>query len=301
MYNSFHWVSHTPTIRTVFILGKVINKEPLRIGSGKTIALTSVTDLEVLKVYNNKIGGYVPVIPGSSWKGVFRSHAVSLLRSYGVNVCDGVPGATCLKGDEWISYRDYGLQEKIRAIVDGELRMCLLCLVFGSAGYSSHIRFSDSQPLDSWRLGYRTGVSIDRRTGAARRRALYTVEYVEPGAVFDFSIMAKNVPNYVLGLLITIMNDISSGVVKIGGFKSRGFGWVEFKDLRLEVVNSRGQKILGKLEPLDPIDKDVEIKGEWGEDSPKFVQIFLDSIGKLAEISARGWRWGGAVAEHKEG
>jgi CRISPR-associated RAMP protein (TIGR02581 family) len=303
--HSFEWIGHHIVKRVVFIESVVENTEPLRIGSGKGIALESPTDLEVLKVYDVKSDRFVPVVPGSSWKGVFRSSAVTVARSLGlVNVCDGVPEAVhpyVIAEEEGLidEWKRSSIDEKIRRVVEGEIGLCLLCLVFGSTALHSHVIFYDSVPVGEYRLGYRTGIAIDRRTGAARRGALYTVEYVEPGTRFSFRFEAINLPNYAVGLLAQVIMDIDSGFVKVGGLKSRGFGAVKFLDLRVRVHDrkSGGYVEKGVVEALDPIDRPVEIVGDWRKDLEAFRNTFLSALPVLKKVSESGWRWSVALAE----
>jgi CRISPR-associated RAMP protein (TIGR02581 family) len=302
--HSFEWIGHHIVKRVVVVHGVVENTEPLRIGSGKGIALDSPTDLEVLKVYNVKSDRFIPVVPGSSWKGVFRSSAVAVSRSLGlVNVCDGVPKAIHLHVEEEHinEWKRLSIDEKIRRVIDGEIGLCLLCLIFGSIALHSHVTFYDSVPVGEYRLGYRTGIAIDRRTGAARRGALYTVEYVEPGARFSFRFEAINLPNYAVGLLAQVIMDIDSGFVKVGGLKSRGFGAVKFLDLKVGVHDrkSGGYVEKGVIEALDPIDRPVEIVGDWRKDLEAFRNAFLSALPMLKKVSESGWRWSVVLTEAK--
>jgi len=241
------WISHRFDIRNVVVKGKLVLKEPLRVGAGKRTALYSLSDLPVLRLY---IGGEeIPVIPGSSWKGVFRSRVETILKTLGANVCGGVPGTTCFeKGtpnllraiDKLLREPSEESREKVlREIWE---RTCLSCKMFGGQSYLSHVLFDDSYPAKSdegkylYSINVKTGIAIDRRSGAVKRRALYTVEFIEPGSVFDFRISMKNLPNYAIGLIAWTLIDLWEGNVRIGGFKSRGFGMVEFSDISCQVI-----------------------------------------------------------------
>ncbi|MCC6017370.1 MAG: CRISPR-associated RAMP protein Csx7 [Desulfurococcaceae archaeon] len=308
MAQSFGWIGHHEVKRVIVVEGVIENTEPLRIGVGKGVALESPTDLEVLKVYDVKSDRFVPVVPGSSWKGVFRSSAVAIARSLGLtNVCDGVPGAvhpypTTREKSRFIDdWKKRSANEKIHKVIEGEVDLCLLCLIFGSPALYSHVIFYDSLPVSEYRLSYRTGIAIDRRTGAARRGALYTVEYVEPGAKFSFKFEATNLPNYAVGLLAQVIMDIATGFVKIGGLKSRGFGAIKFLDLKVKVFDRKVGSFVerGVIEALDSIDKPVEFVGDWRRDLESFRKVFLDVLPVLKKVNDSGWRWGVVFAETK--
>ena len=242
---------------------------------------------------------------------MFRSTAFSIANIEGLKVCEGLPEASCMRGDEFerMERRGEGTEERIKAVVSGEVRACLLCLTFGSPGLSSHVSFGESYPQGSYALGYRTCVAISRRTGAAYRRALFTVEYVEPGCKFGFKLIAENLPNYALGLLAEVMEQINAGLVKVGGLKSRGFGRVHFEDLELFVYSPKPEEWGvhdGCLKPLDPVDSEVEwpagmdtrIRGEEAlEVLEELREAWRNALDKLRRISGEGWKWGVVLSE----
>lgn len=292
---SFEWFGHHKLLRYFIIEAKVINSEPLRVGTGRGASVFEPVDLVVLKTYDASKGRYLPVIPGSSWKGVFRSHAYRLCRTYGLNVCEGVPGSTCLRGNEFLREAlDASLEAKLRAIVEGNIPVCLLDLIFGGPGILSHIKFSDSLPLNEARLGYRTMVAIDRRTGASRKGALFSVEYVEPGAEFSFRLVTTNLPNYALGLLAEVLKDVNDGIVRIGGLKSRGFGRIKFEELRIRIREYGGKA----LRALDPIDGSLDVGADIIEGNEawrllnQLINVWRRSLDMLRKVSNEGWRWG---------
>ena len=287
------WVLHNLLLRELTIRADVELLEPLRVGIGRAVTLTSPTDLPVVRTIHE--GRVVPTIPGSSWKGVFRSTAYKLapLRRVGHKVCTGLAGggeaAPCfgrpVEGKKRLGQlvdeyeRDGRFEEAAEVIAKNA---CILCKVFGSVGYASHVFFADSIPREGrYRLGYRTMVSIDRRTGTAAKRRFFTPEYVEPGSVFCFELRAVNLPNYAVGLLADVIFEINAGRVKVGGFKSRGFGRVRFTDLRVDIYDYElGGRPKDKLPGLDEHDREVPIAGEpWGKHEDA-----LELLRKLREV-----------------
>ncbi len=278
------WISHNIHVRTVIISGKAVLKEPLRVGAGRGGGLASLTDLPVLKLRVN--GGELPVIPGSTWKGVIRSHVEALLRGLDAKVCGGVPDDNCAKRghpsplerlDRLLRRPSESNKEQALRIIWNEY--CLACKMFGAPSYMSNVTFDDSYPDESddgrplATLGIKPGIAIDRRSGAVRGRALYQVEFVEPGSVFGFRLTARNLPNYALGLLSWTILDLNRGVVRVGGFKSRGFGWVQITELRHEVhpsefdVERDGERVLRGFQEYqgqpwyDPRDESADYDG----------------------------------------
>jgi len=283
------WLSNQYSFRMFRLTGVVRIEEPLRIGAGKGEGLTSLTDLPILKI---SVGEEeVPVIPGSSWKGVIRSRVEAYLRTHGKHVCGG-PGDTCMDRDK-LGKRIEMLQKspseenRIRIIEMLSQELCMACKIFGAPSYASKVFISDSFPVKmgdrrAFSVGIKPGIAIDRRTGAARRGAFYHVEFIEPGSLFTFEIVCRNLPNYALGLIAKAILDLNSGLLRLGGFKTRGFGRISFPELRHEVSGLVGESdrlLRGFTEKdkhwFDPEDRDVEFDGTtWG---------LLGSLAKLAD------------------
>jgi len=290
---SFEWFGLHKLIRRVVFEATLECVEPLRVGAGRGAAAFEPVDLVVVKVRDAN-GHEYPYIPGSSLKGAIRSHCVKLMRSAGLRVCDGLPGATCLRGNEFDELERAGLSHEdiIRAIASRSIDagICLGCLIFGAPGLASHTRFYDAYP-ENYRLGYRTMVAIERRTGAARRGALFSVEYVEPGSRFSFRIEFLNLPNYAIGVVAEALRDMDLGLLKLGGLKTRGFGWVKIVDLRVTCWDFVQGRSVERIPPLDPIDSWVEIASSWTQTLGRFCSAWRTAIPKLRRVSDEGWRW----------
>ncbi len=261
-----HWLANNISVRSFVLEGNVELLEPLRVGAGSFSSGLSISDLPVLMVKYGERD--IPVIPGSTWKGVFRSRVESYLVASGKKACGG-PGDTC--GDRIGKQMESLLKRpseesrrKVLEILSSEL--CLACKIFGAPHYSSKILFSDSYPTGGFSIGRKPGIAIDRRSGSVRRGALYNVDFVEPGAVFNFRFIAKNLPNYALGLIAKVIIEVNEGLVKIGGFKTRGFGRVKLVNLRHTVDRGMEKNMLkGFTERekiwYDEMDEDVEFDG----------------------------------------
>jgi CRISPR-associated RAMP protein (TIGR02581 family) len=259
--------------REVVFEGSFVAESPLRIGVGRESPLGSAVDLAVLRVNLN--GKLVPYIPGSSLKGVFRSTAIQLANRKGLTVCSGLSKGTCMD----LRYPEFDgktlldkIQEEIRnrnyrrAIQLFHEKACLLCKVFGAPSFTGHSEFNDSYPINEKGdvqdapVGVRTGIAINRRTGAVHMGALYQVEYIEPGARFRFSIRTTNLPNYALGLLAKILRMVNEGWVRVGGFKTRGFGELRVEGLRFAASGATVQG--SKLLAVDEKDQEVDLSGD---------------------------------------
>ncbi|QIW22827.1 CRISPR-associated RAMP protein [Sulfolobus sp. S-194] len=243
---------------------------PLRIGVGKSGGMdpASIAKDTVLKDVNG-----VPVIPGSSWKGVFRSTGETILMARNITVCSGVGKNYCLN-----NYRKYDdFQDAIReSDINNALKIfwdytCLNCKLFGTMSVIGAVKFLDSRAFE-YKLGTRTMVAISRTEGAAARRALVQVEFVEPGSKFNFKLIGTNLPNYAIGYLLTIMKRIHDGYTQIGGHKSRGFGFVKFANLHL--LNS-GSKKIGEDDLQASLPDEIKAEGDkFFEEVKPYMEAF---------------------------
>lgn len=298
------WLGHLTRIRELDIEGVLVAKEPLRIGAGKGTKLGSPIDLPLLRVYLPG-KGEVPFIPGSSLKGLFRAYFDVVIRSLRGYACAGSGGSTCMS--QKVSFHgEIDKLEKIARRLSARMdfnnlaqllweNLCLSCKVFGSQSYRSKIIFYDSYPVKDVRIGVKTGIAIDRRTGAAMHGALYQVEYVEPGATFNFHVKVLDAPNYVLGLFAQGLFELNAGRLKVGGFKTRGFGWVELRNPRITIIfyGDSGGGVSGNTLTLNAMDSvDEEYKGEF--------EVVVEQANGITKVTIEGedtWRLLSGLAE----
>lgn len=198
---------------------------PLFIKSGEEDQLNPTSaDNTYLAFY--KDGKLVPVIPGTSLKGVFRSRAEEKLS----DVCDLFSKYNC--GSK-IKKMERDQKNKL----NGEERYknsCQVCKIFGSTVLKSRVQFSDAYPISNFKIGKRTSVAIDRITGASKGGALFDFEYVEY-CNFKANIKFKNFYKWHIKLIIDIFKDINDGFVTFGGLTSKGFGRMKVKNVNLLV------------------------------------------------------------------
>lgn len=266
------WIDDRFIARELRLSGKIVTKGPLRVGAGReAVSLGSPVGLPILR----RAGSGEPYIPGTSLKGVFRSTGERLARMKNLSVCSGLSGQTCADKEyqgvallRWLDRmrrKARGVTEKyeeiFREIIEVVFReTCLMCKLFGAPSMGGRVFFFDADPVspDSYRISSRKGIAISRYTGSVSGGALYEVEYVEPGSAFTFNLLARNLPNYAVGLLGKVIGEINQGRVRIGGFKTRGFGQVYIELERLEISVYDG--LSGAMKPLDEFDAEVEVE-----------------------------------------
>ncbi|MCG3109165.1 hypothetical protein L3N51_01455 [Metallosphaera sp. J1] len=228
--------------RVVKFEGVLRADSPVAVGTGERGPLK-----EVIKDVDGR-----PYIPGSSWKGVFRSAGERIARARGLRVCSGLTNDNCLKNQRL----DRTFMDQLRRDVEeakGTIwnHTCINCKIFGTMSVLAQVRFLDSISTD-FKINTRAMIAISRKDGAVAGRALVTLEYVDVGSHFPFTLYTYNLPNYALGYLVRIMEGIHTHVVQVGGNKSRGFGFLSFERLSMKVME--GDPALPRLD-----DDDVQV------------------------------------------
>ena len=199
---------------------------PILIKSGRESLDPTLPAMEFVRT--RTVAGEVPYIPGSSFKGVVRSHAEQILRTLDLDTCD-----ITIRGEDCVNIRKQGDDKKMPY-----KEHCYACRTFGSTELASHTRFCDAYPWhpgasqDKMESGAeqiitetRTNVMIDRRKGTAAGGSLFDLEVVSSGNFYG-EIIARNYQLWQIALLALVLRDIQEGYQRLGGLKSRGFGWV---------------------------------------------------------------------------
>lgn len=218
--------------------GYLVTDSALRVGTGRVSAITG-TELPVIRDARGR-----PFIPGSSFKGALRSHLEALVRGRAPQdadmrgiACDPT-SSECLDADQMQrlknKYRndDTGLAE---AVVR---ESCLICQTFGSPWLASPVRVRDMPVIaNEWfdQFDVRDGVAIDRDKGTVAVGP-YDYEVVPAGTRFELHITAENLADWQRGMLWLGLRALKRGDVALGGFTSRGLGWVRLDDPRVQLV-----------------------------------------------------------------
>lgn len=218
----------------------IIPDGPILIKSG--IATESGPDMAFVRVRRN--GTQEVYLPGSSLKGVLRSHAERIARTLNSTAaCDPFArdgqSASCGNCFEALKHREEGIPEDLkryelpdtvkepdklnqRVYADS----CPICRLFGSTWYAGRLATADAyavgnppqpQPRDS--------VGIDRFTGGAASGVKFDLEVVTEGR-FATSLHLRNFELWQLGLVGFLLQDLKDGLIRLGAAKSRGLGKV---------------------------------------------------------------------------
>jgi len=210
--------------------------DPILVKSG--YATISGPDMSPVTTWRN--GEFQVFLPGSSLKGVFRSHAERVIRTI-------KEGIVCIpyqrveqdhRGPKAKNYDDVFCGNKFQ-LRRGRLykedlsnetiyrESCPACRLFGSTDFIGRIAISDAylQEDSPVSVERRDGVGIDRFTGGAAHRAKFELEVVSRG-IFETTIRLRNFEIWQLGMIAVILQDLRDNLFQIGSGKSRGLGTV---------------------------------------------------------------------------
>lgn len=199
---------------------------PVLVRSGRATLLGP----DMTPVLTFRDGDWQVYLPGSSLKGVLRSHLEKVSRTLKENVvCDPfhkVPEADAFCGDRLQRRKDSN--EEITSQV-AYRDSCPICRLFGSTEFIGRVSINDAY-LTDWNgrnpVEARDGVGIDRLTGGAFGKALFNLEVVSSDVRFQTEIHLRNFEVWQLGMLLLAVQDMEDGLVRVGSGRSRGLGSV---------------------------------------------------------------------------
>lgn len=230
---------------------------PLLVKSGHA----TITGPDMTPVLTYRNGEWQVYLPGSSLKGVFRSHLEKVCRTLqdgvtcnpflklkdvsraenGRLVCSDYAHVACSN-----KFEVRGLEAEKRFEASDRTRWshlnpeeltnpmvyadsCPVCRLFGSTSYIGRISIGDAYLMDVTRprpTESRDGVGIDRLTGGAAHGAKFELEVVSTGTTFETEIHLRNFETWQLGMLMLVLQDLADGLVRVGSGRSRGLGAV---------------------------------------------------------------------------
>lgn len=165
-------------------------------------------------------------------------------------------------------------------------------------GHASYLRVDDSELTDVY-PEVREGVGIDRHTGAAAERILYTRAILPTGTCLPFS-MALHLPGddevTTAAVYADLVEALQRGWIALGAGTSRGLGRVELKDvsLRRETLSSRKGMLAALRGGGETIGVD-ELRSECWSPQPQPMVSFLVRLASDGAMMIRSGTTGVAV------
>jgi CRISPR-associated RAMP protein (TIGR02581 family) len=245
---------------------------PLLIKSGQA----TVSGPDMTPVLTWRGGKREVFIPGSSLKGVFRSHIEKI-------VCSLKPQVVCYpftvregrEADAQQRQQDYrpscgdafnklsNERKKDKSAIPLEddtdfvyANSCPTCRLFGSTWFIGRVAIGDAYLTTQEFREQRDGVGIDRLTGGSSHSAKFELEVVSSGVSFQTRVHLRNFEIWQLGMLFAVLQDMEDGLIRLGSGRSRGLGSVEAS---LGVDGIAINTMRGSAEP----DNEVWGLGRW--------------------------------------
>jgi CRISPR-associated RAMP protein (TIGR02581 family) len=216
-------------------------QDPVLVKSG----YATVDGPDMVPVRTYKDGKDVPYFPGSSLKGVLRSHLERIARSLR-------PRSVCLPYYEKPGKPDLPVAEERESYgcgfrsregqnedttAEAYSDSCAACRLFGSLKFAGRFSIGDAYPVAKYEIVHRNGVGIDRFTGGTVPHVLFDLTVVV-GGTFETKVRLVNFELWQLAALNFLLADLQDEMVPIGSGRSRSLGRVqgEVKEYRLSYV-----------------------------------------------------------------
>jgi CRISPR-associated RAMP protein (TIGR02581 family) len=262
---------------------RITTTGPLLVKSG--LASVSGPDMTPVRTFRNNQREIF--IPGSSLKGVFRSHIERVVCSLKPRVvCYPFAGNEAKEADLEQRRRDYrdscgdnfnkiakndsskkGDERRKRLEYRTDIiyaASCPTCRLFGSTSFIGRVAISDAYLAAGSKESkeQRDGVGIDRLTGGASHGAKFELEVVSTGVTFETEIHLRNFEIWQLGMLFVVLQDMEDQLIPLGSGRSRGLGKVEASISEQGVITST-------IRQTDREEPDHELwgLGKWLDDS----------------------------------
>ncbi|MHA1757004.1 MAG: RAMP superfamily CRISPR-associated protein [Promethearchaeota archaeon] len=211
----------------------IIPKSPILIKSGIDSPNPTLPDMQFVRTHHLEKGETI-YIPGSSLKGVIRSHIESLLRTLDKNAtCDILEDSSCTKKieeNEKIKNREFSSSEIYSC-------SCKTCKVFGNGKLKSRISILDAYPEGEIKMETRNGVAISRLTHAVAAGPFDMEVLIQ--ANLKTKIFLENFECWQIGFIALAINSLNTGFLKLGFGKNRGFGVIEIKIDKISYMSSK--------------------------------------------------------------
>ncbi len=254
---------------------RITTTGPLLIKTGHA----SISGPDMTPVLTFRNGQQEVFLPGSSLKGVFRSHLEKIICSLKQRVVCYPFSSDAQEADLAQRRRDYldscGARFVERTRDDKEKKRleertdlvyadcCPTCRLFGSFGFIGRVAIGDAYLVSKEIKELRDGVGIDRLTGGASHGAKFELEVVSTGVVFETDIHLRNFEVWQLGMLFVVLQDMEDELIRIGSGRSRGLGKVK-GEISTEAKNGRpGGLVTSIIRDSGEPDNELWGLGRW--------------------------------------
>ncbi|RME02807.1 MAG: hypothetical protein D6805_08815 [Planctomycetota bacterium] len=209
---------------------QIVNTDPILVKSG----MASLSDADMAFIQTKREDKPECFLPGSSLKGLLRSHMERICRTLKEDsVC--VPYGRETKEPKSASCSQFFKEKKdkpsrnnTKSTITAEIygHSCPACRLFGSAFFTGRLSTSDAYLEKKVSPEQRTSVALDRYTSKPVKGALFTYECLPAQCSFHTSLTLRNPELWMLGALGYLLWDLEDGLLRLGAHKSRGMGGI---------------------------------------------------------------------------
>lgn len=268
--------------------------DPVLIKSGHA----TIDGAEMVPVSTFRNGEHVHYLPGTSLKGVLRSHFERIARTLR-------PGSVC------IPYYNRNKEDGSKIPVDAERESygcgfppddakdaaadayavsCAACRLFGSLRFAGRFSIGDAYPMPDHppTLDSRNGVGIDRFTGGTVRGVLFDLQALVGGR-FEAKIRVTNFELWQLAGLKLLLDDLADEMITVGSGRSRGMGRVRaaVTSFRLAYLGP-AQSLVGIGQLAPPAERTAYRLHDWvlGQEANELPESETRGLRNQYELSA---------------
>lgn len=248
--------------------------DPILVKSGHA----TLDGADMVPVSTFRDGKSIHYLPGTSLKGVLRSHLERIARTLS-------PGSVCLP------YYDPRRNISVPVVAEQQSHgcgfrspsggrtdaapaayadSCAACRLFGSLKFGGRLSIGDAYPLPEHEpaLETRNGVGIDRFTGGTVRGVLFDLQALV-GGKFKANVRLTNFELWQLAGLNLLLIDLADEMIAVGSGRSRGLGRVRatVESFRLTYLRAEGS-LLGIGQIVTPGERAAYRLHDWTLDPP---------------------------------
>ena len=257
-----------------------------------------------------------PLLPGTSLRGVFRSHCERILRTLSWHYAEGnqqayehrVAASDPLENDPTKYLCGTGQNPKAQSLVSDTWQVVkrgkskdeernrykagraaakktwqlsdISERMFGSTLWRSPVLISEATVVDkNWHEQLFDHVAVERfSSGAVENKKFNALPITQ--ATFEGKIVLLGDELWMLGLLALLFKDLKDGLVRVGSSKSRGYGKAVGRLTEIQVFALDGTNLAKELaNGLQSKDGTVWLEGEWKiQDFPEGLQEPLKTL-----------------------
>jgi CRISPR-associated RAMP protein (TIGR02581 family) len=220
--------------------------------------------------------------PGSSLKGVFRSHLEKIVNGLQPRVACNPVQTKAHEGPHPLYRRacgqvledmkkDGGKKKDLPATQIYDIS-CPTCRLFGSTSCIGRLSIGDAyleedtRPQDQL-MEHRDRIAIDRLTGGVSGNAKFDMEVVTEGVSFLTTLSLRNFEIWQLGMLFVLVQDLQDELIALGSGRSRGLGRIKGEIVETDglVLSSPRQKQGEPANEIWGLGRWLQYQGEGGK------------------------------------